>query len=290
MRILLTGAKGQLAQDLRRSLSQHDVTALTRTELDVRDPVALQTCCEQLRPQWIINTAAFHRVDDCEDQIEMAFRVNAEGACHLARAAQRLGAVLVHFSTNYVFDGTKRCPYLETDSPRPLSIYGMSKLAGEWAVQQYSEKYFLVRTCGLYGLEGSSNRGLNFIERMLKLASEGKPIQVVDDQIVNPTSTRDLAEKLVLLLHTGQYGLYHMTNTGECSWYEFARELFRQAGLSANLTPIHSEQFGSRALRPVYSVLENCALRKAGLGDFPTWQQALKDYLTERMQPGRHAN
>lgn len=282
MRILLIGAKGQLAEDLRRFLVQDEVVSVTHGELEICHGAAVQALADRLRPDCIINTAAFHRVDACEDQADRAFAVNAGGVLNLARAAQRIGAVLVHFSTNYVFDGAKGFPYVETDPPRPLSIYGMSKLAGEWAVQQYCEKYFLVRTCGLYGVAGSSSRGGNFVESMLRLAGEGKPIRVVSDQIVNPTSTRDLAEKLVPLMRTQQCGLYHMTNTGECSWYDFAREIFCQLGLSPDLAPTSSEALGAKARRPAYSVLDNRAWRAAGFPDFRPWQQALAEYLGER--------
>ncbi len=287
MRILLIGAKGQLAQDLTRSLTKDEVTSVSHQELEICDAASVQALMEGARPHCIINTAAFHRVDDCEDQAEKAFAVNSAGAYNLARAAQRIGAVLAHFSTDYVFDGTKCSPYVETDRPGALSIYAMSKLAGEWAVQQYCEKYFLVRTCGLYGVAGSTGKGGNFVERMLRLASEGQQIRVVNDQVLTPTSTRDLAEKLVPLIHTNQYGLYHMTNTGECAWHEFAREIFRQAGLTPHLEPTTTEAFGSKARRPPYSVLDNYALRAAGLSDFRPWQEALADYLAERKKHSR---
>ncbi len=284
MRTLLIGAGGQLAEDLRKVLVQDEVVAVTHAELEICDAAAVQAVVDRLRPDSIINTAAFHRVDDCEDQAERAFAVNAGGVANLARAAQRIGAVLVHFSTNYVFDGAKRSPYVETDPPAPLSVYGMSKLAGERAVEQYCEKYFLVRTCGLYGVAGRSTRMGNFVERMLRLADERKPIRVVNDQIVNPTSTRDLAEKLVRLMPAKHFGLYHMTNTGECSWYDFARGIFRQAGLSPDLSPASSQAFGAKARRPAYSVLDNYALRAAGFADFRPWQEALAEYLRERQK------
>jgi len=282
MQVLLIGANGQLAQDLHRSLARDEVIPVTHQELEICDAAAVQGLVDRLRPHCIINTAAFHRVDDCEDQAERAFAVNGSGLCNLARVAQRFGAVLVHFSTDYVFDGTKDTPYVETDRPGPLSVYAMSRLVGEWAVQQYCSKYFVVRTCGLYGAAGSSSKGGNFVETMLRLASKGQLIRVVSDQTVTPTSTRDLAEKLVPLIHTEQYGVYHMTNTGECSWYEFAQEVFRQVGLSSELVPTTTEAFGAKARRPAYSVLDNYALRQAGFSDFRPWQEALAEYLGDR--------
>lgn len=284
MRILLIGARGQLATDLRRCLLEDEVIAVTHQQLEICDAAAVQALLERVRPDCIINTAAFHRVDDCEDQAEKAFAVNVAGVYNLARAAQRIGALLVHFSTDYVFDGCKKTPYVETDLPRPLSVYAMSKLAGEWTVQQYCERYFLVRTCGLYGVAGARSKGGNFVETMLRLAGEGKPIRVVSDLIATPTSTHDLAEGLVPLIHTERYGLYHMTNTGQCSWYEFAREIFRQSQLTPDLAPTTSETFGAKARRPAYSVLDNYALRGAGLPKFRSWQEALAEYLQERQK------
>ncbi len=284
MRILLTGANGQLAQDLRRCLIQEDVVGVTHQQLDICDESAVQNLVSHIRPQCIVNTAAFHRVDDCEDKAEMAFAVNAAGVGHLARAAQQVGAVLVHFSTNYVFDGTKGFPYMETDQPKPLSIYGISKLAGEWVVQQYCEKHFLVRSSGLYGLAGGSSKGGNFVEKMLRLAREERRIRVVAHQVLTPTSTRDLAEKLVPLIRTDRYGLYHMTNSGECSWYDFAQEIFRHAGLSPNLAPTTSESFGAKARRPAYSVLQNDAWHRAGFPEFRPWQEALAEFMWERQK------
>ena len=282
MRVLLIGANGQLAQDIRRYLTRDEIVAVTHQQLEICDAAAVQALMDGVRPRCIINTAAFHRVDDCEDHPEKAFAVNGAGVSNVARAAQRVGAILVHFSTDYVFDGTKDSPYVETDRPRPLSIYAMSKLAGEWAVEQYCEKYFLVRTCGLYGVPGIGSKRGNFVETMLRLASEGKPIRVVLDQIVTPTSTRDVAEKLVPLIDTNRYGLYHMTNLGECSWYEFAQEIFHQIELSPDVAPTTAKTFGAKAQRPSYSVLDNHALRTVGFSDFRPWQEALAEYLRER--------
>ena len=187
--------------------------------------------------------------------------------------------MLVHFSTDYVFDDPQRKPFVETDTSSPQSIYALSKLAGELIVRRYAQKYFLIRTCGLYGRTGSGGKGGNFVKTMLRLARAGKPIRVVSDQVLTPTSTKDLAEKLAPLLHTNKYGLYHMTNTGECSWCDFAAEIFRLAGLTPDLQPTTSAAFGAKARRPAYSVLDNLAYRNAGFADFRPWQEALADYL-----------
>ena len=282
MRILLTGAGGQLAHDLKASLGGETLVALTRAELDITDAPAVRAALVRHRPDCLINAAAYNRVDDAEAEPAAAFAANAGGVENLARAAANAGAVLVHFSTDYVFDGAKRAPYIETDAPNPLSLYARSKRAGEEAVQRRCEKHFLIRTCGLYGAAGSRSKGGNFVERMLRLAAEGKPLRVVNDQVLTPTSTRDLAEKLLPLLRTRRYGLYHMTNTGECSWYDFAREIFRLAGAPAELEPVSTAAFAARARRPPYSVLDNAAYRAAGFADFRPWQEALADYLKQR--------
>jgi dTDP-4-dehydrorhamnose reductase len=188
----------------------------------------------------------------------------------------------VHFSTDYVFDGGLRRPYAETDAPGPLSVYATSKLAGERLVQRYCSRHFVIRTCGLYGLAGSRSKGGNFVETVLRAAAQGKTLRVVNDQVVTPTSTAELAQRLALVIQNGNYGLYHMTNTGECSWYEFASEVFRAAGVTADVRPVDSVTFGAKARRPPYSVLDNRAMRAAGVGEFRPWQEALAEYVSAR--------
>jgi dTDP-4-dehydrorhamnose reductase len=207
MRILLLGAAGQLARDLAQALPHHSLFPRTRAELDIRDRDSVAELCAELNLECIINTAAHHRVDECEDRPELAFSVNAAGVYNLARVAQQHNAVLVHFSTDFVFDGVKGSPYTEADRPNPLSVYGMSKWAGERLVARYCKKHFIVRTCGLYGSGGSNSKGGNFVLSILRAANEGKPLRVVNDQIVSPTYTTDLAEKVSALLHQQAYGL-----------------------------------------------------------------------------------
>jgi dTDP-4-dehydrorhamnose reductase len=285
MRILILGANGQLAHDLIPALAEDEVIGFTHSDLDICDKAALEDVVRRYQPACLINTAAFHRVDDCEEQVEKSFGVNAVAVHNLVRAANAVGATLVHFSTDYVFDGALRRPYVEGDSPAPLSIYGLSKLAGEIVVRRYAQKHFLIRTCGLYGCAGSSGKGGNFVETVFRLAREGKPIRVVNDQILTPTSTKDLAAKLAPLLHTDRYGLYHMTSAGQCSWFEFAQEIFRLAGLAPGPQPTTTAAFGARARRPAYSVLDNQAYRQAGFSDFRLWREALADYIKSRRQP-----
>jgi len=280
------GAGGQLAQDFIRAVAENsigdEIFPLTHQQLDIRDAKQLKLCVEQARPDCIVNTAAFHKVDLCEDEPENAFAVNQQGVLNVARAAQQSRAVLVQFSTDYVFDGTKRSPYVESDEPRPLSVYGRSRLAGEQAVQRTCERYLIVRTCGLYGRAGSQSKAGNFVETMLRLGESVRPVKVVEDQVCTPTSTFDLAHHLVALIRGGAHGLFHMTNAGKCSWFEFAREIFRLAKVDAKVTPCTTAEFAAKAARPAYSVLDNREFRAAGFKDFGPWQEALAHYIASR--------
>ena len=198
----------------------------------------------RIKPDLIINTAAFHQVDVCEDEVAKAFEVNVGGLKNLAEIALSIDAALMHFSTDFVFGGyEKSTPFTEDDCPAPVSVYGISKLAGEYVLRYMMKKYYLLRVCGLYGHAGSLGKGYNFVELMIRLANEGKDIKVVDDQVLTPTSTKDIAEKLYELIQTEKYGLYHMTNSGSCSWYEFACEIFKQAGLAPNISPTYKRCF-----------------------------------------------
>jgi dTDP-4-dehydrorhamnose reductase len=286
MKILLIGAAGQLGQDLLPVLEKrgHQVVPVTHEQLEICYPQAVGQAVSAARPQCIINTAAFHRVDDCEDQAERAFAVNVMGVRNLAQAAEEAGAALMHFSTDYVFGGEKRTPYEETDLPWPLSVYAISKLAGEFAARRYCSRHFVIRTCGLYGMGGSRSKGGNFVETMLKLAAQKKTIRVVADQVVTPTSTADLAERVLPLIESQRYGLYHMTSAGQCSWHEFAAAAFRLAKVDADLHPTDSKAFGAKARRPAYSVLDNCQMRAAGIAEFRPWQEALADYMRHRQR------
>lgn len=286
VRTLLIGANGQLGQELRQVYADHDLIPLTHADLDVTDPKQSEAVLERYAPALILNTAAYHRVDECEDFPAKAYEVNALAVRHLAQWARAHEAVLVHFSTDYVFDGSLNRPYTEADPPRPLSAYGISKLAGEYFIRAIHERHFVIRTCGLYGIAGSSGKGGNFIETMLRLAREGKEIKVVGDQVLTPTSAKELAAKMREVVNTGAYGLYHITNNGACSWYEFAAAIFEMAGVHPRLQETSSAAFGARATRPVYSVLDNANLRALGLDDLRHWRQALKEYLADRLRTG----
>lgn len=282
MRVLIIGGRGQLGTDLVRVLSDWDVTATTSAELDVCDFAGTRRKLLDLRPELVINTSAFHRVDDCEDEAERAFLVNVHAVRNLAKACAEIDSVLTHFSTDYVFAGDLYRPYTEDDMPGPQSVYGGSKLAGEHMVRAYCPRHYVVRTCGLYGVAGASGKGGNFVETMLRLAHAGKPIRVVSDQVLTPTYTFDLAMKVNELVRTDAFGLYHMTSASSCSWYEFAGKVFELAGVQPDFGPTTSVAFAAKARRPAYSVLDNVRLRALGLRNMQPWQDALAAYMREK--------
>ncbi len=282
MTTLLIGANGQLGSELRQAFSHQELVLLTHADFELTDPGQVREAVRTYRPGLILNTAAYHRVDECEDFPERAFAVNAVAVRNLAIAAKEIGAALVHFSTDYVFDGKQRRPYREEDRPGPLSVYAASKLAGEYFVRALLDRYYLIRTCGLYGLAGSRSKAGNFVETMFRLATDGREIRVVGDQIVTPTSAKELAGKVRRLVETGAYGLYHISNNGECSWYRFALAIVELAGLRTAVHETTSVAYGAPAARPAYSVLDNANLRSLGLDDLRDWRDALADYLAER--------
>ena len=279
MRISILGSNGQLGQDLGAALDSHDLRRFTRNDFDVTDFERARVLLAEARPEIIINLTAYHRVDDCEAFPDLAYRVNASAVLNLARIANDLNAKLVQFSTDYVFDGNSSTPYDESSVPFPLSVYANSRLAGEYLVRSHARHHILIRTCGLYGHAGSQGKGGNFVEAMLKKARNNEPIQVVNDQIVTPTSTKDLARQVAVLVSGPDEGLFHATNEGACSWYEFATAIFDISGLRANLAPTTSELYKTPARRPRYSVLENRRLKDLGVNCMLPWRDALAEYL-----------
>ena len=288
MKVLLIGYRGQLGNDLRQAFEGHDLILSTQEQLRVEDVATVDNAIAQARPDLILNCAAFHRVDECEDRADLAFAVNVFGVRNLALAACRNDAVLVHFSTDYVFDGPGRNPYVETDLPCPKCLYGVSKLSGEFMLQSAWPKHFVFRVSGLYGYAGSREKGSNFVETMIGLARQSKPIRVVNDQVLTPTSTRDVAQFVRRLTETDRYGLYHLTNSGSCSWFEFTSAIFEYASLDADLSPVNSAEFPTKAKRPNYSVLDNQRLRAIGMHDMPHWRDALERYIRGRAAAGRN--
>ena len=287
MKVLIIGHRGQLGCDLKKEFASEELVLTGSDEMPVQNSAAVADFVDATRPNLILNCSAFHRVDDCEEQVEPAFAVNVFGVRNLALAARKSDAVLVHFSTDYVYDGPQRTPHLEDDPVCPKCIYGASKAAGEIMLQSIWPKHFLFRVSGLYGYAGSREKGTNFVETMIGLARQAKPIRVVNDQVLTPTCTIDVAAAVRQVTQTDCYGLYHLTNAGQCSWHEFSSAIFRFAGLSPDLTPVTSEAFPTRAKRPNYSVLDNARLRTNGFSELADWQAALARYVSGRTAAGR---
>jgi dTDP-4-dehydrorhamnose reductase len=282
MKTLLIGANGQLGTDVVATWPTNDVIPLTIDDIDVTDRARVFELIGEHNPDLVLNTSAFHNVDVCEAEPEQAFAVNAVAVKHLVDACAEHKAALLHMSTDYVFSGRDGRPYTEVDAPAPRNVYGVSKAAGEQTIRAGLPQHYIVRSSGLFGVAGAAGKGGNFVETMLRLAREDKPITVVDDQTLSPTFTPDLAMKLLELVQTGRHGTYHITGSGECSWYAFAREIFAQCGLAPDVAPTTTASFGAKALRPEYSVLANGALADIGLTPLRDWKEALTDYLVRK--------
>lgn len=275
MKVFITGAHGQLGTDIVNLFSRdHQVIGVSRQELDITDFFQVISGIHRIKPDVIIHAAGYTQVDQAENDHDRAYLVNAFGTRNLAVAAQHVGAKIIYISTDYVFDGKSSIPYKEFDHANPLNVYGRSKLAGEELVKTLSNKYFIVRTSWLFGLHGN-----NFVKTMLKLAQNNAEISVVDDQVGSPTNTMDLACFLKELSETEKYGIYHASNTGICSWYEFAKAVFEEAGIVIKVIPVQSKDFTLPALRPAFSALDHMGIRLNGFSDFRHWREALKEHL-----------
>jgi dTDP-4-dehydrorhamnose reductase len=278
--LLLVGAHGQLGSDLRKAApADVDLKPLAREDLDILDFARTRDLIERTRPDVIINTAAYVNVDRAEEEPDAAFALNSEAVRNLAEAAERAGARFVHISTDYVFDGRARSPYREDDEASPINVYGRSKLEGESHVREICTRHLIVRSSGLYGLAGSSGKGGNFVTTMLRLGRERGQVSVVNDQVLTPTSTADLAAMLWRLVDGEAQGLLHVTNAGECSWFDFARAIFELSRLEVMVKPIDTATFGAKAPRPAYSVLDNSRLERDGFGRMRPWREALTQHL-----------
>jgi len=280
VKIAIIGADGQLGTDLCRVVPKEEQIPLTIKDLDITNPSQIDQVFKKYCPNIVINTAAYHKVDDCEDNPKLADLVNAIAVKNLAMACKRTQITLLHISTDYVFDGNKGAPYSEDDLPNPKTVYGASKLAGEKFAAEILPEHFIVRTCGLYGEAGCLGKGgTNFIKGMLRREKNKEKIRVVTDEIITPTYTLDLANKLYQLIQTKHFGLYHISNNGQCSWWEFASKIFEILKIDIKVEKATSVDFKTKAHRPKYSVLDNARLRKIGLKDMRNWDEALKDYL-----------
>ena len=282
MRIAVIGADGQLGLDVCQAFDQNgdEVHHLGHAQVEIASAEDVQNTLTKIGPDVVVNTAAFHKVERCEVDPAQAFATNASGARNIATTAVHLGAIVIHVSTDYVFDGAKQSPYLETDLPRPLNVYGNSKLAGEHFVCSTSPRHFVLRTSALYGKNPCRAKGgMNFVELMRKLAKDGKEIKVVNSEFVTPTATAELAWQIVKISRCDAFGLYHATAEGSCTWYEFAREIFSLTGMEARLKIADPMDFPAKVRRPKYSVLENVGLKAIKMNVFRPWQEGLKNYL-----------
>ena len=284
--ILVIGGNGQLGHDLRSVWPERhpddQLVSLGHADVEVTDRASVDAALTEYAPHLVINTAAFHKVDLIESAPGPAFEVNVIGARNVALACESAGAACMFISTDYVFTDAGGRPHTEDDPVQPADVYGVSKAAGEMVVRLACRRHYIVRSCGLYGVAGASGKGGNFVETMLRLAANGRPIKVVDDQVMTPTPTFDLARQLALLAGHEAYGTYHATCQGACTWYEFAAEIFRRSGLTPDLSPQSSAESGSIAPRPPYSVLENRNLSRLGVDILPRWQDGLARYLEVR--------
>jgi dTDP-4-dehydrorhamnose reductase len=285
-KVMITGASGQLGLALYRLLQDNSAYELLRTSafanegstiqaLDIAEEQAVNEYIQAHKPDIILNCAAMTAVDLCETEQETAYRINALGPKYLAAAAEQIGAKLVHVSTDYVYDGMGNEPYTEELTPNPLSVYGRTKLEGEVFVRENCEKYFILRTAWVYG------EGKNFVKTMLRLAEQNNTIRVVADQYGTPTSALELARVIIFLMNTESYGVYHATGEGSASWYEFAKTIFEETGKTVDLEPIPTSEYKVAAKRPMYSVLDNKALRERHGYVMMDWRLAFKEYVSE---------
>lgn len=282
MKVAVVGANGQLGSDVYRAFQNNadKVVDLNHDVFEVSDLKTVDSVLHNVMPDLVINTAAMHNVEACEEDPAKAFEVNGVGARNLAQISNDMGYTLMHISTDYVFDGAKQAPYTEEDCPNPLNVYGNTKLSGELFVRTIAKKYFVLRVSGLYGMNPCRAKGgLNFVTLMLKLAKERDEVRVVDDEILTPTYTNDIAHQIVHLSQCTDYGLYHITAQEGCSWYEFARKIFEFTNASVRLSVADPGEFPAKVPRPKYSVLENKALQSVKLDIMPHWNVGLKRYL-----------
>ncbi len=284
MKVAIIGANGQLGTDLQKTLStEYDTVGLNHSEIEITDLDSVKNVLSSVKPQLVLNTAAYNLVPKAEHYPELAFQINAVGPLNLAKVCNDLKINLGHYSTDYVFDGEKQRPYTEDDHPNPLNVYANTKLSGEYFVLNYCPGSFVIRVSGIYGKVPSRSKGGNFITTMINLAREKPEVRVVNDEILTPTPTYYIAKNTAELIKTNSFGLFHMSCEGEVSWYEFAKVIWETLKLQTPLYPAHVMDFPSEVRRPFYSVLENRNLNKLGINIMPHWKEALVSFLTESM-------
>ncbi len=285
MKIVILGSRGLLGRALSRTLVGEVVT-FDRASLDITDADAVRSQFAQLRPDLIVNAAGWTDVDGAEANPDLAHAANAEAVRNLAITCSEIDATLLHFSTDYVFggDSTRQTPYRESDAPAPINTYGHSKLLGENIIREHCPKHFILRTCGLYGDESGTKGKRNFVDAILAKALRGEPLRVVADQFCTPTLVADLARAASQVTTARAYGLYHMTNAGACSWFEFAEEILRLRKIAAKISPVSTAEYAARACRPAYSVLDCDKWRESGFEPLRPWRDALGEHL-EKYEP-----
>lgn len=279
MKVLVTGVKGQLGYDVVRELQKrgHEAVGVDIGEMDITDAAAVERVMTEVQPDAVIHCSAYTAVDRAEEDIEICRRVNVDGTENIAKICKKLGCKMLYLSTDYIFSGDGERPWEPDDEASPLNAYGQSKYDGELALKKYVEKYFIVRISWVFGINGN-----NFIKTMLRLGRENGAVKVVDDQIGSPTYTYDLARLLVDMIESDRYGAYHATNEGICSWYEFAKEIFRAAGMdNVSVTPVKSGEFPVKAKRPKNSRMSKEKLVTNGFSLLPAWQDAVARYIKE---------
>jgi dTDP-4-dehydrorhamnose reductase len=279
MKILICGGRGQLGSDCTEVLSRvHDVTALGHREMDITSMESVEEVVRELRPDMVLNCAAYTKVDACETEKELAWSINVDGPRNLAVVSSDAGVKLIHISTDYVFNGLKRVPepYLEDDAPDPISYYGKTKLESERMVRSLAEDHIIIRTAWVYGIKGS-----NFLKTMLRLAlsNPGGVIKVVNDQYGSPTWSYRLAEQIARLIEVDARGTYHATSEGYCTWYEVAEFFLDRMGVEYNIVPCSTEEYPTPAKRPANSILENMRLKKEGINLMPHWKDDIGVFI-----------
>ena len=280
MKVVVIGANGQLGTDLTEVLSaEHEVFQLNHADVEITDIDSVRNVLSSIKPEIVLNTAAYHIVPEAEKFPDKAFHINGTGVLNLAKICHEADISLVHYSTDYVFDGKKQKPYTEDDRPNPLNVYATTKLSGEYFAQNYCDKSYVIRVSGIYGKVPCRAKGGNFITTIIKLANEKPEVKVVNDEILTPTPTYEIAKNTAALLKTEAFGLYHMTCEGACSWYEFAKVVWGTLQLKTPLFAASVKDFPLVVKRPFYSVLENRNLNNLGINRMPEWSQALAEFL-----------
>ncbi|MHA1377740.1 MAG: dTDP-4-dehydrorhamnose reductase [Candidatus Helarchaeota archaeon] len=286
MKIVVIGANGQLGSDICQILKEkHEIVELLQSDIEITDALSIQRALEPYKGDIIINTAAYHHLKQCEENPGIAFAVNAIGSRDLARWCLKNDSILIHISTDYVFDGKKKQPYIESDIAKPINTYGISKLAGEHYIEALLDKFIIIRVSGLYGINPCIGKpGKNFVEMFINLIKDKETLDFGGLEWLTPTSTKNVAEQLVKIIESNEYGIFHSTNEGECSWFEFGQEIIKQIGAVTILTHRKEEPKPdpSAIKRPKYSVLENKRLKDLGINIMPHWKDALREYLQIR--------